>query len=53
MAFSLISDDFAWCIELPLTDGLIEALACQFERLETGASRAFSIYLLTYPQEAK
>lgn len=39
MAFSLISDDFAWSIELPLSDGLIEALACQFERLETGTAK--------------
>lgn len=39
MAFSLISDDYLWSIELPLPDGLIDALTCQFERLEVGTSK--------------
>jgi len=53
MAFSIISDDFACSIELPLTDGLIEALACQFQRLESGASRdAFQQRLAQHLQPA-
>lgn len=53
MAFSIISDDFACSIELPLSAGLIEALACQFQRLESGASRgAFQQRLAQHLQPA-
>jgi len=38
MAFSLISDDFALLIELPLDDVLVEALGSQIERLESGTA---------------
>ena len=39
MAFSLISDDYAWSVELSIPDPLLEALASQFQRLQSEPSR--------------